>query len=158
MTHPLSLWREHETAIVERGAHIGDGTLIWHFVHVRAGAKIGKECVLGKDVYIDTGVVIGDRVHIQNGVSVYRGVTLLDDVFVGPHAVFTNDPLPRVGGDWVPSLTVIREHASIGANATILCGIEIGPWAVVGAGSVVTHDVPAHALVVGNPARHVRFV
>jgi UDP-2-acetamido-3-amino-2,3-dideoxy-glucuronate N-acetyltransferase len=142
----------HRTAEVEQGAVIGPGTKVWHFAHIRSGAVIGRDCVIGKDCYIDE-VFIGDRVKIQNGVSVYRGVYLDDDVFVGPHAVFTNDPEPRSQGAWVCVPTIVRRGASIGANATILCGVEIGEWAMVGAGAVVTHNVPAGRLVYGNPAR-----
>ena len=145
----------HPTAIVELGAVIGHGTKVWHFAHIRTGAEIGADCVIGKDVYIDELVVIGDRVKIQNGVSVYQGVTLEDEVFVGPHVVFTNDPYPRSVGPWEVVPTRIRRGASLGANATILCGIEIGEWAMVGAGAVVTHSVPAGMLVRGNPARVV---
>lgn len=149
----------HETAIVESGALIGDGTMIWHDVQVRSGARVGAGCVLGKGVFVDQGVVIGDRVKIQNGVSVYRGVTLGDDVFVGPNATFTNDLRPRAFvSDWEIVPTVVHDGASIGANATIICGAEIGEYAMVGAGAVVTRDVDEHALVVGNPARVVGWV
>jgi len=149
----------HPTAIVEENVEIGEGTRIWHFVHVREGARIGKHCNIGKDVYIDAGVKIGSYVKIQNGVSVYRGVTLEDYVFVGPYAVFTNDLYPRsFVSDWELVSTLVREGASIGANATIVCGVTIGRYAMVGAGAVVTRDVPDHGLVVGNPARLVGFV
>lgn len=148
----LDGWVAHPSAVVEPGAVVGDGTRVWHFAHVRAGAQIGCDCVLGKDVYIDAGVVIGDRVKIQNGVSVYRGVTLEDDVFVGPHAMFTNDRYPRSQGEWALTPTVVRQGASIGANATVICGVVIGEWSMVAAGSVVTHDVEAYHLVQGNPA------
>jgi acetyltransferase-like isoleucine patch superfamily enzyme len=143
----------HRTAVVEAGAVIGAGTKIWHFAHVRADAVIGKDCIIGKDCYIDADAWIGNRVHLQNGVSVYRGVTLDDDVFVGPHAVFTNDLTPRSRGAWVCVPTLIKKGASIGANATILCGVTIGAWAMVGAGAVVTHTVLPGRLVYGNPAR-----
>jgi UDP-2-acetamido-3-amino-2,3-dideoxy-glucuronate N-acetyltransferase len=145
----------HLTAFVDPGAVIGDGTKVWHFAHIRAHAIIGKDCVIGKDVYIDNGVQLGDRVHVQNGVSVYRGVRLDDEVFVGPHVVFTNDRYPRVGGEWVCVPTYVHRGASLGANSTIICGVTIGEWAMVAAGSVVTHDVPAGMLVRGNPARVV---
>ncbi len=149
----------HPTAIVEEGAEIGEGTRIWHFVHVRAGAKIGRNCNIGKGVYIDTGVEIGDRVKIQNFVSVYRGVKIEDDVFLGPHATLTNDLYPRsFNKDWKVVPTIIKRGASIGANATIVCGVTIGEYAMVGAGAVVTKDVPPHALVYGNPARVKGFV
>lgn len=148
----------HPTAIVEDGAHVGDGTRVWHFVHVRAGAFVGNDCVLGKDVYVDVGASIGDRVKIQNGVSVYNGVTLENEVFVGPHVTFTNDLYPHASGEWSITPTLVCAHASIGANATILCGITIGQHAMIGAGSVVTKDVPPYGLVCGNPARLVGYV
>jgi len=149
----------HPTAVVEDGAEIGEGTKIWHFAHVRRGAKIGRYCNIGKDVYIDVGVEIGDYVKIQNGVSVYRGVKLEDYVFVGPYAVFTNDKYPRAfSTDWEIVPTLVKRGASIGANATIICGVTIGEYAMVGAGAVVTRDVPDYGLVVGNPARLRGFV
>lgn len=144
----------HPTAQVDARATIGRGTKIWHCAQIREGARIGEDCTIGKDVYIDRDVVIGSRVKIQNGVSVYRGVTIEDDVFVGPHAVFTNDKHPRAfNEDWQVTPTLVRRGASIGANATIVCGVVIGEFALVGAGAVVTTDVPPHALVVGVPAR-----
>jgi acetyltransferase-like isoleucine patch superfamily enzyme len=146
----------HETAVVEDGALCGDGTKIWHHAHVRSGAVIGEEATLGKNVFVDSGAVIGDRVKIQNNVSVYRGVWLDDEVFVGPSAVFTNDRFPRaVNDDWEVADTRVCHGASIGANATIVCGVVIGAWAVIGAGSVVTHDVASHEIVAGNPARRL---
>ncbi|RLE82549.1 MAG: N-acetyltransferase [Thermoprotei archaeon] len=149
----------HPTAVVEDGAEIGEGTRIWHFVHVRSGAKIGKNCNIGKDCYIDVGAVIGNNVKIQNGVSVYRGVILEDDVFVGPYVVFTNDLYPRsFSRDWKVIKTIVKRGASIGANATIVCGVVIGEYAMIGAGAVVTKDVPPHGLVYGNPARLRGFV
>ena len=149
----------HPTAIVEDGAEIGAGTNVWHFVHVRSGARIGERCVLGKSVFVDAGAVVGSGCRIQNFVSIYSGVTLEDDVFVGPSAVFTNDRYPRASGDdWQPLPTLVRRGASIGANATLLCGITIGEWAVVGAGAVLTQDVEPHRLVVGNPAKAVGWV
>ena len=149
----------HPTAEVEEGVTLGDGTRVWHQAHIRRNAVIGSDCNLGKNVFVDEGVVIGDRVKIQNNVSVYHGVELADDVFVGPSAVFTNDLRPRAGSaDWKVSTTVVHRGASIGANATIVCGNEIGACAMVGAGSVVTRDVAAHQLVVGNPARQHGWV
>jgi acetyltransferase-like isoleucine patch superfamily enzyme len=144
----------HPTAVVESG-DIGEGTRIWHFAHVRKGSKIGKNCNVGKSVYIDTGAEIGDGVKIQNFVSVYKGVKIEDDVFVGPSATFTNDLYPRAfiwDEEHVVPTRVCR-GASIGANSTIICGTTIGEYAMVGAGSVVTRDVPAFALVLGNPAK-----
>jgi UDP-2-acetamido-3-amino-2,3-dideoxy-glucuronate N-acetyltransferase len=149
----------HETAVVEDGADIGDGCRIWHFAHVRAGASIGPGTVIGKSVYVDGGAVIGDNCKVQNFVSVYTGVTLADEVFVGPSAVFTNDLVPRAASaDWKLVRTRVERGASIGANATILCGVTIGEWAMVGAGSVVTGDVAAHHVVVGNPAHAIGWV
>ncbi|MFO7320937.1 MAG: acyltransferase [Chloroflexota bacterium] len=157
----------HPSADVSPDATIGEGTKIWHLVQVRAGATIGRECIFGRGVYVDTGVVIGNRVKVQNYVSIYDGVIIEDGVFVGPHVVFTNDKLPRAinpdgslkdGEDWTISRTLIREGASLGANATIVCGITIGCWAMVGAGAVVTKDVPDYGLVVGNPARLIGYV
>lgn len=144
----------HETAVVEPGAQVGHGTSIWHFAHVRAGARVGESCVVGKDVYVDAGALVGDRVKIQNGVSVYAGVTIEDEVFVGPAVAFTNDRFPRaVNPDWEVTPTLVRKGASVGANATIRCGIELGEYSVVAAGAVVTRTVTAHQLVMGNPAR-----
>jgi acetyltransferase-like isoleucine patch superfamily enzyme len=144
----------HPSADVEDGARIGPGTMIWHLAHVRSTARIGANCVLGRNVYVDSSVEIGDRVKIQNNVSVYQGVTLEDEVFVGPCAVFTNDLRPRAQNpDWQITPTVVRRGASIGANATIICGVEVGPYAMVAAGAVVTRDVAPYQLVAGNPAR-----
>jgi dTDP-4-amino-4,6-dideoxygalactose transaminase/acetyltransferase-like isoleucine patch superfamily enzyme len=149
----------HATAWIEPGAVIGAGTSIWHHSQVRRHSVIGTGCTLGKNVFIDEGVHIGDRVKIQNNVSVYRGVELADEVFVGPSAVFTNDLRPRAGTeDWQLSPTQVRRGASVGANATIVCGLEIGQSAMVGAGAVVTSSVLPHQLVAGNPARHRGWV
>ncbi len=144
----------HETAEVSKDAEIGEETHIWHQAQVREGARIGHNCRLGKDVYIDKNVVVGDDCKIQNGATLYDGVTVEEAVFIGPHAIFTNDLYPRAQpDDWEIVPTLVKSGASIGANATILCGVTIGAYAVVGAGAVVTQDVPDHALVVGNPAR-----
>jgi UDP-2-acetamido-3-amino-2,3-dideoxy-glucuronate N-acetyltransferase len=149
----------HPTAEVSPQAEVGEGTKIWHHVHVREKAVVGRYCILGQNAYIDHYVKIGNNVKIQNNVSVYHGVTLEDDVFIGPHATFTNDLFPRsFDPEWHLQYTLVRRGASIGANATILCGIEIGAYALIGAGAVVTKDVPAHALVVGSPAKIVGFV
>ena len=157
----------HPTADISPRAAIGSGTRIWHHCQVREDAVIGRNCILSKDVYIDTGVRIGDNVKLQNGVSVYHGVTLEDGVFCGPHCVFTNDRSPRAinidgspkgGEDWALVETLVRSGASIGAHATIVCGVTLGRWCMVGAGAVVTSDVPAYGLVYGNPARLRGFV
>jgi len=144
----------HPTAIVEAGAAVGEGTKVWHLSHIRSGSRIGDDCIIGFAVYVDTGVVIGDRCKIQNHVSVYQGVVLEDDVFVGPAAAFTNDRYPRANPTtWEIVATSVRRGASIGANATIVCGVELGAWSMVGAGALVTTDVPPHGLVTGAPAR-----
>ena len=159
--------RIHPSSEVSPKATIGEGTQIWMFCQVREGAVIGKECIFGKGVYVDSDVVIGDRVKIQNNVSVYVGVTIEDGVFAGPHVCFTNDKIPRgvnpdmslkSATDWHVTKTLVKAGAALGANATIVCGITIGKWAMVGSGSVVTKDVPDHALVLGNPARFVAWV
>lgn len=144
----------HPSAHVDGSARIGDGTRIWINVQIRENAVIGQGCILSKDVYVDHGVIVGDRCKIQNGVSIYHGVTIGDDVFVGPCATFTNDRVPRAfNTDWKITPTDIRSGASIGANATIVCGVVVGEYAMVAAGSVVTRDVPPYTLVMGNPAR-----
>lgn len=149
----------HPTAVIESDVVVGESTAIWHHAQVRKNAILGEACTLGKNVFVDEGVWIGDRVKIQNNVSVYRGVELANDVFVGPSAVFTNDFRPRAANaDWELRTTVVRQGASIGANATILCGIEIGEHAMVGAGSVVTRSVLPYQLVAGNPACHHGWV
>ncbi|MCX6677604.1 MAG: acyltransferase [Methanothrix sp.] len=149
----------HPTAIVE-SEMIGEGTKIWHFAHVRKGSKIGKNCSIGKSVYIDIDAEIGSNVKIQNFVSIYKGVIIEDDVFVGPSATFTNDLYPRafIWEEERVSATRISRGASIGANATLVCGITVGQYAMIGAGSVVTKDVPPFALVLGNPGRQKGWV
>lgn len=150
--------RVHPTAIVEDGARIGPGASVWHHAHVRAGAVIGAGSVIGKNCYIDADAVVGARCKVQNNVSVYSGVTLADDVFVGPSVVFTNDRFPRAFGAWEIVPTVVGRGASIGANATLRCGIEIGELGLVAAGAVVTRDVRPNELVGGNPARTMGWV
>jgi UDP-2-acetamido-3-amino-2,3-dideoxy-glucuronate N-acetyltransferase len=150
----------HESAIVDAGARLGAGTRVWHFAHVCTGAVIGARCSLGQNVFVANRVVIGDNVKIQNNVSVYDEVTLEDDVFCGPSMVFTNVINPR---SHVPRKdeylhTLVKRGATLGANSTIVCGHTIGEFAFVGAGAVVTHDVPAHALMVGTPARRIGWM
>ncbi|MHA1576424.1 MAG: acyltransferase [Candidatus Thorarchaeota archaeon] len=149
----------HKLSVVDDGAKIGKGTKVWHFAHIRGTAEIGENCIIGKSVYVDTEVKIGNNVKIQNGVSVYHGVILEDDVFCGPHMTFTNDMYPRAFGEsWEVSKTLVKKGASIGAHAVIICNTTLGEYCLVGSGSVVTRDVPAHGLVVGNPAKLVGFV
>jgi UDP-2-acetamido-3-amino-2,3-dideoxy-glucuronate N-acetyltransferase len=151
----------HNTACVDEGAQIGDGTKIWHFCHVRSSAVIGKRCSLGQNVYVDASVTIGDNVKIQNNVSIYEGVELEDDVFLGPSCVFTNVSRPRSAYPTPANQyerTLVRRGATIGANATVICGVTIGEWALIGAGSVVTKDVPSHAIVMGVPAHRTGWI
>lgn len=149
----------HPTAEVSEQAKIGDGTKIWNLAQVRENSEIGKECIISKNVYIDTKVILGNRVKIQNNVNVYHGVIIEDDVFLGPSMTFTNDFYPRAfNADWKISKTHVGKGASIGANATIVCGNNIGEYAMIGSGSVVTKNVLSHALVVGNPARQIGWV
>jgi len=149
----------HEKSHVENGAKIGQGTKIWINAQVRSGAQIGKNCIISKDTYIDSQVTIGDGCKIQNGVSVYNGVKVENDVFVGPNVTFTNDKVPRAfNTSWSITDTLIKTGASIGANATIVCGVVIGEYAMVAAGSVVTKDVEPYSLVMGNPAKHYSYV
>jgi UDP-2-acetamido-3-amino-2,3-dideoxy-glucuronate N-acetyltransferase len=144
----------HPTATVEEGAVVGAGSKIWHQSHVRAGSRIGGSCTIGFSVYVDRGVVIGDGCKIQNHVSLYQGVILEDEVFVGPAVSFTNDLYPRAASmEWQVVPTHVRRGASLGANVTVVCGVDIGVWSMVGAGSVVAADVPSHGLMIGVPAR-----
>ncbi len=150
----------HPSAIVDEGAQLGDGTRVWHFVHVSSGARIGRGCSLGQGVYVGNDVYIGHNVKIQNNVSVYDAVTLEDDVFCGPSMVFTNVYNPRSAvprkGEY--RRTLVRRGATLGANCTVVCGTTIGEYAFVGAGAVVSRDVPAFALVVGVPARRIGWM
>lgn len=146
----------HNTATIADNAHIGEGSKIWINVQIRENTHIGKNTIISKDVYIDEGVTIGNNCKIQNSVSVYKGVTIQNDVFVGPNACFTNDKVPRAfNTEWSITPTLVENGASIGANATIVCGTTIGEYAMIAAGSVVTKDVPPYTLVMGNPARAV---
>lgn len=160
MPHNTSDTLIHPTAVIDEGCTIGEGTRIWHFSHVMQGARVGKSCNIGQNVVISPGAIVGDRVKIQNNVSVYTGVTVEDDAFLGPSCVFTNVINPRSfisrKDEFRP--TIVRRGASIGANATIVCGNEIGEYAMVGAGAVVTKDVPPYSLWVGNPARQAGWV
>ncbi len=152
----------HPTATVEEGAHIADGTRVWHQAQVRTGATVGTNCILGKGSFVDIDVTIGDNCKLQNYAQVFHGSVVEDDVFIGPLAVLTNDRFPRAatpdGGlkgdaDWAVEGITVRRGASIGAHAVVLPGVEIGAWAIVGAGTVVVKNVEAHRVVVGNPAR-----
>ena len=150
----------HESSYVDEGCQIGEGTKIWHFTHVMSGARIGRGCNIGQNVVISPEVIVGDRVKIQNNVSVYTGVILEDDVFCGPSAVFTNvvNPRSHVSRKDEYRRTLVGRGATLGANSTVVCGHAIGRYAFVGAGAVVTKDVPDHALVVGNPGRIAGWV
>ncbi|HEX3429055.1 MAG TPA: acyltransferase [Candidatus Limnocylindrales bacterium] len=159
--------RVHATADLEPDVSVGPGTSIWHRAQVRTGATLGGECVVGRDVFIDTGVVLGDRVKIQNAALLYHGVTVGDGVFIGPGAILTNDRYPRAitstgdlarDDDWVVSPIRLEDGCSIGAGAVVVAGVVVGEYATVGAGAVVTRDVPSHALVVGSPARRIGWV
>lgn len=152
----------HPTAEVSPKAKIGSGTKIWHFCQIRENVRIGRNCILGKNVYVDFEVLIGNNCKIQNNSSLFHGVKLADGVFVGPHVVFTNDKIPRAinangtlksADDWCVGKTLVKKGASIGAGSVILPGVKIGKYALVGAGSVVTHNVPDFGLVYGNPAQ-----
>jgi UDP-2-acetamido-3-amino-2,3-dideoxy-glucuronate N-acetyltransferase len=150
----------HETAVIDEGCEIGKGTKIWHFSHIMTGAKLGEKCNIGQNVVVSPDVVLGNNVKVQNNVSIYTGVICEDDVFLGPSMVFTNVVNPRSAvvrrGQYVK--TIVRKGASIGANATIVCGHDIGEYAFIGAGAVVTKEVLPYALVVGNPARQVGWM
>lgn len=150
----------HSTAIIDEGAQIGAGTRIWHFCHLMRDSRVGERCILGQNVFVDNNTLIGNGVKIQNNVSVYNGVVLEDDVFLGPSMVFTNVINPRsfIERKQEFKKTLIKKGATIGANATILCGIEIGTYAMIGAGAVVTKSVPDFALMTGNPARQTGWV
>jgi acetyltransferase-like isoleucine patch superfamily enzyme len=157
----------HPTAEVAPTAAIGARSQLWHYVHVREGARIGTDCIVGKDVYIDSGVVIGDRCKIQNGVMVYHPAVIEDGVFLGPGVIVTNDRIPRAvhpegavkaAGEWTAHPVTVRHGAAVGAGAVLVAGVTLGPWSLVGAGAVVTRDIPAYGLVVGNPGRLIGYV
>ena len=149
----------HPNAHVSPRAKIGDGTKIWINSQVREDSKIGKNCIISKDTYIDIGVKIGDNCKIQNGVSIYHGVVIENDVFVGPNVSFTNDKIPRAfNTNWQITKTIIKNGASIGANSTIVCGVVLGEYCMVAAGSVVTKNVEPYSLVMGNPAKHFSYI
>jgi UDP-2-acetamido-3-amino-2,3-dideoxy-glucuronate N-acetyltransferase len=150
----------HPTAVIDEGCQIGSGTKIWHFSHIMGNCIIGSNCNLGQNVFVSPEVVLGNNVKVQNNVSIYTGVTCEDDVFLGPSMVFTNVINPRSAVDRKNQYrkTIVRKGASIGANATIICGFEIGEFALIGAGAVVTKSVPAFGLVVGNPAEQIGWV
>ncbi len=150
----------HETAVIDEGCQIGAGTRIWHFSHIMTGAVIGRNCNLGQNVVVSPDVILGDNVKVQNNVSIYTGVTCEDDVFLGPSMVFTNVVNPRSAvvrrGQYAK--TTVKKGASIGANATIVCGHDIGSFAFIGAGAVVTRDVKPYALIIGNPGRQAGWM
>ena len=150
----------HATAIIEDNCEIGEGTKIWHFSHIMGGSKLGKGCNIGQNVVVSPGVTLGDNVKVQNNVSIYTGVICEDDVFLGPSMVFTNVINPRSALNRKDQYmkTIVRKGASIGANATVICGNEIGKYAMIGAGAVITKLVPAYALFYGNPARQMGWV
>lgn len=159
--------RVHPSADLEPGVTVGPGSSVWHRAQLRTGARIGAECVVGRDAFIDEGVTLGDRVKIQNGALVYHGVTVEDGVFIGPGAILTNDRYPRAitatgalarAADWTIGTVLLQHGCSIGAGAIVVAGSTVGSFATVGAGAVVTRDVPAHALVVGSPARRIGWV
>jgi acetyltransferase-like isoleucine patch superfamily enzyme len=157
----------HSTAEVSPLARIGEGTRVWALTQIRERAQIGRNCIVGRNCYIDSDVTIGDNVKIQNNASLYVGLTVEDGVFIGPHVIFTNDKLPRAinpngtlksADDWHVGQTLVRAGAALGAGTVVVTGVTIGCWAMIGSGTVVTKDVPDHALVVGNPGRIVGYV
>ena len=153
-------YQAHETAVIDEGCEIGEGTKIWHFSHIMPNCKIGKNCNLGQNVVVSPEVVLGNNVKVQNNVSIYTGVICEDDVFLGPSMVFTNVTNPRsaINRRGQYEKTIVKKGASIGANATVVCGNNIGEFAFIGAGAVITKEVPAYALVVGNPARQIGWM
>ncbi len=156
----MSSFFAHETAVIDEGCEIGAGTKIWHFSHIMPNCKIGNNCNIGQNVVVSPEVILGNNVKVQNNVSIYTGVICEDDVFLGPSMVFTNviNPRSAVNRRNQYARTTVKKGATIGANATIVCGHDIGEYAFIGAGAVVTKNVPAYALVVGNPARHIGWM
>jgi len=157
----------HRTAQIDDDVVIGEGTQIWANVQVRSGARIGEDCIFGRNSFVDLGVVVGNRVKVQNNASLFEGVVLHDGVFIGPHVIFTNDRVPRAvkpdgrlktTDDWELGRTTVWEGAALGAGTIVVTGVDIGAWAMIGSGTVVTRDAPAHALMVGNPGRIVGYV
>ena len=157
----------HPLAVVEQGATVGDDTCIWAHVQIRAGARIGRNCVLGRNSFVDTDVTVGDNVKVQNNASLYAGLIVEDGVFIGPHVIFTNDRLPRAitptgqlkrADQWTRGSTRVCYGAAIGAGCVIVSGVDIGRWAMIGSGATVTHNVPDFALMVGSPARVIGWV
>jgi len=156
----MSNYQAHPTAIIDEGAIIGNGTKIWHFSHIMSGATIGENCTIGQNVLISSQAILGNNVKVQNNVSVYTGVVCEDDVFLGPSCVFTNVINPRsfISRKEEFRPTLVKKGATVGANATIICGVTIGEYAMIGAGAVVTKDVPDYALIVGNPGKQIGWV
>ncbi len=156
----MSSYFAHETAVIDEGCEIGEGTKIWHFSHIMPNCKIGNHCNIGQNVVVSPEVILGNNVKVQNNVSIYTGVICEDDVFLGPSMVFTNviNPRSAVNRRNQYARTTVKKGATIGANATIVCGHDIGEYAFIGAGAVVTKNIPAYALVVGNPARHIGWM
>lgn len=150
----------HPSSVIDEGAKIGKNTKIWHFSHIMGGSELGIDCVLGQNIFVADGVKIGNNVKIQNNVSIYKGVNIEDDVFLGPSMVFTNviNPRSAVNRKTEYAQTIVRRGVTIGANATIVCGLEIGQYAFIGAGTVVTKNVPDFALIVGNPSRQIGWM
>lgn len=160
MTEEAKSYFVHESAYVDEGAEIGEGTKVWHFAHIMSGAKIGKKCIFGQNVLVANDVVIGNNVKVQNNVAIYTGTIVEDDVFLGPSCVLTNvtNPRSQVVRHSLYEKTIFRRGVSVGANATIVCGIEIGRYAFIAAGAVVTKDVPDYALMMGVPARQAGWI
>jgi UDP-2-acetamido-3-amino-2,3-dideoxy-glucuronate N-acetyltransferase len=156
----MNNYQAHPTAVIDEGAVIGTGTKIWHFSHIMSGAVIGENCTIGQNVFVASQAVLGNNVKIQNNVSVYAGMVCEDNVFLGPSCVFTNVINPRsfISKKEEFRSTLVKEGASVGANVTVICGVTIGKYAMIGAGAVVTKDVPDYALIVGNPGKQIGWV